>query len=72
MADETSNTAEIETSDEISSDSVCRMPVDIELAREADLITEFAEREYAFCGPACRDRFLATPAAYAVAGRGAP
>jgi len=72
MSDETVNTAEVESTDDISIDAVCGMSVDIELARQGDLITEFAEREYAFCGRACRDRFLAEPVAYAVAGRAAP
>ncbi|MDE3112004.1 MAG: YHS domain-containing protein [Chloroflexota bacterium] len=72
MTDETVNTAEVETSDEIGTDPVCGMPVDVEIARESDLVSEYADRQYAFCGRACRDRFLAEPIAYAIAGRDAP
>jgi YHS domain-containing protein len=72
MSDETVNTAEVETSDEIGVDPVCGMPVDIEVARQCDMIAEFADRQYSFCGPACRDRFLGQPIAYAIAGRDAP
>ena len=68
MSDETVNTAEVETSDEIGIDPVCGMPIDIEIARENDLVAAFADRQYAFCGAACRDRFLGQPVAYAIAG----
>lgn len=72
MSEDTVNTTELETSDEIGIDAVCGMTVDIEIARQSDLMAEFADREYAFCGAACRDRFLAQPIAYAIAGRDAP
>lgn len=72
MSDETVNTAEVETSDEIGVDPVCGMPVDVEVARQTDMIAEFADRQYVFCGRACRARFLGQPIAYAIAGRDAP
>lgn len=72
MSEEVVSTAQVEDPEEIATDAVCGMPVDVELARDRDLITVFAEREYAFCGGACRDRFLAEPVAYAVAGRSTP
>lgn len=72
MDDETISSAETETMDEISTDPVCGMTVDIEVARQSDLITEFAEREYAFCCAGCRDTFLGHPTAYAVSGRAEP
>lgn len=71
-SDETLNTSEIEEADEIDRDLVCGMSVDVELARERDLLLEFADREYAFCGAECRDRFARSPARYAVAGRSTP
>ena len=52
----------------IENDPVCDAAVDVEAARESGLIAEFADRIYAFCGTACRDRFLAEPALYSVAG----
>jgi YHS domain-containing protein len=72
MSDETTSSADVETSEEIGTDPVCGMPVDLDIARESDLVAEFADRQYAFCGAACRDRFLAQPIAYAIAGRDAP
>jgi YHS domain-containing protein len=72
MSDEVVSTAEVETNDEICIDAVCGMTVDVEVARLRDLISEFAEREYAFCGRACHDRFIADPVAFAVAGRSEP
>lgn len=72
VSDEIVSTAEVETNDDIAVDAVCGSPVDLELARAHDLIAEFAEREYAFCGSSCRDQFLATPMAFAVSGRAEP
>ncbi len=72
MSDEIVSTAEVETNEEIGMDAVCGSAVDLELARALDLMAEFAEREYAFCGRSCRDRFLAAPVAYAVSGRAEP
>ncbi len=72
MNDDETNTAQIETSEDISVDPVCGSAVELEVAREHDLMAEFADREYAFCRPECRDRFLARPAAFAVAGRSGP
>lgn len=72
MREDTISTGEVELRSEVEIDPVCGATVDLELAREADLIAEFAEREYAFCGTACRDQFLGEPIAYAVAGRDAP
>ncbi len=72
MSDRTTSSAEVDSNDEIGIDPVCGMPVDIEIARQNDLIAEFADRQYAFCGRACRDRFLGQPIAYAIAGRDAP
>ena len=69
MSDETDSSAGAESSDEIASDPVCGMTVDLEVARQGDLISEFAEREYAFCCAGCRNTFLADPTAYAVSGR---
>ncbi len=69
MNDETASSAGTENVDDISVDPVCGMTVDLELARQSDLIGEFAEREYAFCCTGCRDTFLAHPTAYAVSGR---
>lgn len=66
------NTAEVESVDELAEDVVCGCPVDVEVARQRDLILDFAEREYAFCGHACRDRFARAPSVYAIAGRSAP
>jgi hypothetical protein len=42
------------------------------LHAELDLGVSFAEREYLFCGPKCRDCFVQSPLTYAVAGRDAP
>jgi len=72
VADDIVNTAEIERGDEIALDAVCGMTVDVELARARDLVLAFAEREYAFCGACCRDRFARSPIAFAVAGRAEP
>lgn len=53
----------------IENDPVCDAAVDVEAARESGLVAEFADRIYVFCGTACRDRFLAEPVLYSVAGR---
>ena len=45
-------------------DPVCAMTVDPATAKGGRL--EHEGREYAFCGPKCRDKFLADPAQYAV------
>ena len=65
-------TRDIVTTADIETDPVCGAVTDVELARGADLVTTYAERTYAFCGAACRDRFLARPTLYAVAGRSEP
>lgn len=72
MSDEIVNTSQIESVDELAEDTVCGCSVDVEAARQRDLIIEFAEREYVFCGTACRDRFARASGVYAVAGRSAP
>lgn len=72
MSDRITSSAEVESGEEIGIDPVCGTPIDVEIARQGDLIAEFADRQYAFCGRACRDRFLGRPIAYAVAGRDAP
>ena len=65
-------TADIEPTADIETDPVCGAVTDVELARSADLVTTYAERTYAFCGAACRDRFLAQPTRYAASGRSEP
>lgn len=72
MSIDTVSTADIEPTTEIENDPVCDAAVDVEAARESGLIAEFADRIYAFCGTACRDRFVAEPALYSVAGRAEP
>ncbi len=57
---------------ELDVDPVCGMSVHRAQAREHDLAITFAEREYVFCAPGCRDTFVHEPIAYAVAGRDAP
>jgi YHS domain-containing protein len=53
-------------------DPVCGTTMDPDIARELDLGVSFAEREYLFCGPKCRDSFVHSPLTYAAAGRDAP
>jgi YHS domain-containing protein len=53
-------------------DPVCGATIDPDIARELDLGVSFAEREYLFCGPKCRDCFVQSPLTYAAAGRDAP
>ncbi len=55
----------------IGVDPVCSMSVDRAQALEHDLAITFAEREYVFCAPGCKARFVHEPTAYAVAGRDA-
>ncbi len=57
---------------ELDTDPVCGMSVYRAESREHDLAITFAEREYVFCGPGCRDTFVREPVAFAVAGRDAP
>lgn len=66
MSIDADSTADIEPTIEIENDPVCDAAVDVEAARGSGLIAEFAGRIYAFCGTACRDRFLAEPALYYV------
>ncbi len=61
-----------ETESEIETDPVCGMRVDAEQAREHDLAFEYEGREYLFCSPSCRARFLRQPTDYAVPGRARP
>lgn len=72
MSDLIVSTAEVETTEDIGMDLVCGSAVDLELARALDLVAEFADREYAFCGRSCRDRFISAPTAFAVSGRSEP
>ncbi len=51
----------------MAKDPVCGMAVDIAEAKRHGLFYVYDYREYAFCGAACRDRFLARPVAYAIA-----
>ena len=72
MANDTVTSADLEPETEIRIDPVCGSDVDVATARDRDLMVDFAGRTYAFCGPGCRDRFLAEPVVYAVAGRSEP
>jgi YHS domain-containing protein len=56
----------------LDTDPVCGMTVDRVQAREHDLAIIFADREYIFCAPPCRSKFLHEPATFAVAGRDTP
>ncbi len=56
----------------IEIDPVCGGTIDPDIARELDLGVSYAEREYLFCGPKCRDTFVRSPLTYAAAGRDAP
>ena len=57
---------------ETAIDPVCGMTVDETEALEHELGTTFEGREYVFCGPGCKRRFLAQPTLYAAVGRAAP
>lgn len=48
-------------------DPVCGMEVDVASPRGGQ--TEFAGMDYRFCGPTCRDRFLADPVRFASVSR---
>jgi YHS domain-containing protein len=45
-------------------DPVCDMIVDLDEQRERGLTLERPEREYAFCGPGCLERFAKDPKRY--------
>jgi YHS domain-containing protein len=45
-------------------DPVCDMIVDVAAQREQGLVLERPEREYAFCGPGCLQRFARDPKRY--------
>jgi YHS domain-containing protein len=45
-------------------DPVCDMVVDLAEQREQGLTIERPEREYAFCGPGCLERFAKDPKRY--------
>jgi len=45
-------------------DPVCDMVVDVAEQREQGLTLERPEREYAFCGPGCLERFAKDPKRY--------
>lgn len=62
----------LETAEELSLDPVCGVSVEIEDARDHDLVATFADREYTFCGTWCRDQFLGAPKSFAVSGRSEP
>jgi YHS domain-containing protein len=53
-------------------DPVCGATIDPDIARDLDLGISFAEREYLFCGPKCREMFVQSPLTFAAAGRDAP
>ena len=61
-----------ETQTEVEIDPVCGMSVPEEQALERGLAVEYEGRQYRFCGPGCRERFLHRPNEYAVAGRTRP
>lgn len=61
-----------ETQSEVEIDPVCGMSVPEEQALANDLAVEYEGRQYRFCGPGCRERFLHQPTDYAVAGRAQP
>ena len=65
-------TLNVETESEIELDPVCGAVVDLDAAGEHTLLVAFDGRSYAFCGPACRDRFTAAPLRYGAAGRSQP
>ncbi len=46
-------------------DPVCKMTVDLSLARTRGLSATHQGREYGFCSAGCRTAFLADPAKYA-------
>lgn len=62
----------IESDSEIEIDPVCGMRVELLDAMERSLSLEFEGRQYAFCGPSCRERFERAPKRYATAGRTEP
>ena len=64
--------SEVETEIALDIDPVCGATIDPDIARDLDLGVSFAERDYLFCGPRCRDRFVQSPLAFAAAGRDAP
>jgi YHS domain-containing protein len=45
-------------------DPICDMVVDVAQQRAKGLTTVWESNEYAFCGPGCKRRFDADPAAY--------
>ena len=45
-------------------DPVCDMVVDVAEQRDQGLTLERPEREYAFCGPGCLERFAKDPKRY--------
>ena len=63
---------EVDTEIALEIDPVCGATIDPDVARERDLGFSFAERDYLFCGPKCREMFVHSPLAFAAAGRDAP
>ena len=49
---------------ETLTDPVCGMSVDLERAREAQLVTEHEGQTYAFCGKGCKLEFQDDPDRY--------
>ena len=45
-------------------DPVCGMIVDVADSRDHGLTLEMDDREYAFCGPGCLERFAKDPKRY--------